>query len=278
MTAIVVDPGGMRAAAVVLDSYLDALELSVRALDSVTLPAGLPPAEQSLASRALSAARLDLLGAMRAVNGLPADLRRRVNAAERADETWPLALDLGKNASTMFAASFSAGVPSKPALAAWKIREGLTGQSPSARQMWIKYREEAEKADKALERSVPKKFRWGAKGLGGAGNVAATAYTHFSDPSLSNSQKIGRTGATLATSAGVSVLSGAASGAMLGSAAGPAGLLVGAGAGLAWTFADSKLGVSDHLGDAAAGVIDKTGDGVDAVADTISDGLGKLGL
>jgi len=76
MTAIVVDPGGMRAAAVVLDGYLDALELSVRALDAVTLPAGVPPAQQALVSRALSTARLDLLGALRMITGLPARDRR----------------------------------------------------------------------------------------------------------------------------------------------------------------------------------------------------------
>jgi hypothetical protein len=189
MTAIVVDPGGMRAAAVVLAGYLDALELSVRALDAVTLPAGVPPAQQALVSRALNTARLDLLGALRMITGLPADLRRRVSAAERADDTWPLALDLGKNAFGVFAGSFLAGVPSKPALAAWKMREGLAEPSPSARQMWTEYRKEATKAEEgvgAFERSVPRKLRWGARGLGGAVNVAAIAYTNFSDPSRRN--------------------------------------------------------------------------------------------
>jgi hypothetical protein len=278
MTAIVVDPESMRAATVALDRYLDALELSVRALDSVTLPAGIPPAEQSMALRALSMARLDLLGAMRALHDMPADLRRRVAAAKEADESRLLALDLGKGAFSVFTGSFFAGVPSKSALAARTVRDGLTTHNQGTRDMWIKYREEVDKADKALKRSVPKGLRWGAKGMGGIANVGAAAYVSFTDPSLSNSQKVGRTGAVLATNAGVSVLSGAASGAMFGSAAGPAGLLIGAGAGLAWSFADSKLGVSSHLGDAAAPVIDKVGDGFKAVGDNLSDGFKKLGL
>lgn len=278
MTAISLDPEGMQSAAVALDRYLDTLELSIRTLDSVTLPVGIPPAEQSLVLRALTTARLDLLGAMRALNSLPADLRRRVTAARRADETWPLAVDLGKNAFGVFTSSFFAGVPSKPALAARAVRNGLAAPKPRARQMWTEYRNNAAKAEEALKRTVPGALRGGAKVVGGVVNIGATAYTNFSDPSLSNSKKIGRTGASLATSAGVTILSDAATGAMLGSAAGPAGLLVGAGVGLAWTFADSKLGVSEHLGDAAAGVIDKASDGVKAVAGTVSHGLGKLGL
>jgi hypothetical protein len=276
MGAVVVDPATLRAMAAAVDRYLDSLESARRGLDSLTVPAGIPSSVRAVVDRALHVARSDLQHALRLLTAMPADLRRRTDAADRANEL--LALDLGKGAFGVFTGSFSGAVPSRSALAAWAVRDGLSADERSVAKMWEKYHREADIADDTLRRTVPRALRYGAKGAGGLVNVAGAAYGNFTDPSLSTSQKIGRTGASLATNAGVSVLSGAASGAMFGTAAGPPGILIGAGAGLAWSFADSKLGVSEHLGNAAAGVIDSAADAPGAVADTISDGLGKLGL
>ena len=118
-------------------------------------------------------------------------------------------------------------------------------------------------------------------GIGGKAVTAAgwalTAYSNFSDPRLSTEQKIGRTGATIATSAGVSALSGAAAGAAFGTAAGPLGMAVGFGAGAAWTVLDNKFGVSKKIGDGAADAM-KFGEKVGGQAvDTVGDGIDKVG-
>lgn len=281
MPAIVLDPCGMQAAIVAVDRYLDTLEGAVRALVSVPLPTGLPPAVRSRVEGAVASARYEVLSAVRALDGMPADLRRRVVAARRADLDWPLAVGLGTGAVKMFAGSFSAAVPSAPALAAALLMDARHQPRPSSKDLWRTYRDQKVAAKEFLERTVPSRLRTGAEWAGraaGFANAFAVGFDNFRNPSLSTSQKIGRTGATVATDAAVSVGAAAASGAVFGSAAGPAGVLVGGGAAVAWTIADNKFGVSNHLGDAAAAGLNAAGDGVEAAASRLSDGFRKLGL
>lgn len=284
MGALTVDAEAMRAAIPQVEHLVALLNDMARDLDGVTVPAGVPGGLAARVQGTTRSAAQDLRAKARSLSALPDDLKRRVAAAQLADAPWLNAAGWGLRALGLHFHAFSIQNLSKSmswGLAAREIRDGLKSGETYGAGSWKAFRLTSAAAEEAsATRGVPP-FLEKTAGIGGKAVTAAgwalTAYSNFSDPRLSTEQKIGRTGATIATSAGVSALSGAAAGAAFGTAAGPLGMAVGFGAGAAWTVLDNKFGVSKKIGDGAADAMEfgeKVGG--DAVG-TVGDGIGKVG-
>jgi len=292
VTALTVDAESMRTAIPQVEQLVALLNDMARELDGVAVPAGVPAGLAARVTTTTRTAAQSLRSQARGLNGVPDDLRRRVAAAKLADAPWLNAGGWGLRALGLHFRAFSMQTLSKSmswGLAARELRDGLKSGDTYGAGNWRAFRLNTATAEAAgVTRGVPsglaKVAGIGGKAVTGAG-WALTAYSNFSDPRLSTEQKIGRTGASIATGAGVSVLAGAASGAAFGSAAGPLGTLVGLGAGAGWTVLDNKFGVSRKIGDGAAdaakavedvggAAADKVGDGADFVGDKVSDVLG----
>jgi hypothetical protein len=278
---LTVDAESMRSAIPQVEQMVSLLNDMARELDGVAVPAGVPAGVAAQVTSTTRSGTQSLRAQARGLNGVPADLRRRVAAAKLADAPWLNAGGWGLRALGLHFRAFSMQTLSKSnawGLAARELRAGLKSGDTYGAGNLRAFRLNAAAAEAAgVTRGVPSGLATaadiGGKAVTGAG-WALAAYSNFSDPRLSTEQKVGRTAATIATGTGVSVLAGAASGAAFGSAAGPLGTLVGLGAGAGWTVLDNKFGVSRKIGDgaaAAAGAVeDVGGDAVNTVGDGVS--------
>jgi hypothetical protein len=293
MTVRTIDSAQLRIAIPAVEHLLTLLAGVARQVSAMDVPAGVDGAVRARVVAVLRDVDGDLRRAAHGLEAIPDDLLRRVSAAQVADA--PALTAAGLTLSTMkFAAksfaiqtlskSMAHGMAARQAYAAWAAGERYAGSGP--RGSWTAFRMSAAAArDAGVTRGVPAGLGTGAKvaakGLTWAG-WGLTAYTNFRNPHLSTTQKVTRTGASIATGAGVSILAGAASGAAFGSAAGPLGAVVGFGAGTAWTIADSKLQVSRRIGDAAATAADAVGGAASDAGGFVAGGakkaLGVLGL
>jgi hypothetical protein len=283
MAAIVLDPAGMAAAVPLMERYLDLLEQAYVLVGGITIPVGVPPSVRGQVEGVLADARGELIGALRALGHLPAELRRRVQAARQADSDWPLAVNLGAGALRTFGDSFTVGDLSWATRMGWQGRDALAairaGKVDNFDALREFRRDWPSTVDMPRAQNVPDTLLKGAKGLShgaAALDTAAVALDNFTNPNLSDTQKVTRTAASLTTDAGVSFLAAAGSGAAFGSAAGPPGLLIGVGASVTWSVLDSKLGVSNAVGDAAADVVDGAGSLADDAVDGAKKVVGKL--
>jgi len=282
---VTIDPARMRVAVPAVRALTEVLEDADRSLAGVDT-GGLPAAAGADVTACVSSARAALRGSLRSLAGIPDDLLRRVSAAQVKETPWMAALSGFLRASGMFAGSFTMQALSRTASAAWAARMVASGVRAGGRYgggpltAWRLTNAAARDAFGRPPRGLPKGLSRGAQVAGKGVSVAGwglTAYTNFRNPYLSTSQKIGRTGASIATGTTVSVLSAAAAGATFGSAAGPAGFLIGAGAGIAWSVVDQKLNVSNHIGDAAATAIDAGADAASAVGGAAADAASAVG-
>lgn len=293
MTTVCVDLEDLLAATPQVEHLIALLDDASRSLSGVAVPAGVPAGLAARVAHTTASAGRDLRTRARMLDPLPGDLRRRAAAAKLAGLPWLTASGWGMKALGLFVHSFSMQTLSKSmtwGLAARELRSGLASGETYGAGRWSAFRLTSAAAKEAgVTRGVPAGLAKGAavggRALTGA-SWALAAYSNVRDPRLSVEQKVGRTGATIATGTGVSILAGAASGAAFGSAAGPLGTLVGLGAGTAWTLLDSKYHVSAAIGDAAADVADTVGDTAGDVAGTVGHGaksvagkaLGVVGL
>ncbi|GLZ40617.1 hypothetical protein [Actinokineospora sp. NBRC 105648] len=240
---IVIDPAGMSAAVPVLERYLDAAQRGHGSVAAVALPAGLPPDVRTMVEAALDDAMSTLGGVVRSVGHLPAELRRRIQQAQRADTPWTTAVDLFAGAAGLFGASFKAGAhprfPSAPPKFLGQLARGIDH---------------------------------GSTGV----SALVTALDNLANPDLSGSQKIARTAASVGGGLLVTVGARAATGAMLGAEFGPPGIIAGGVASVGWSVFDSQFHVSDAVGDAAAPVLDKAKDVADDVIGGAHQVIGKL--
>lgn len=258
-----IDAQAMRVAIPAVEQAIAALDAAVGALGGISPPAGLPGGLAARVSHAVQSAGQELTARGRALDRFPAELLRRISAAQLADSPALVAAGYTIPALKMYASSFSL-----PAFR-WPMAGGRAGRElfdafrtgtpyAGARPTWNDFRSRAARVHAATNvpiRGMPRGLAVGARAAGRgltAVNWGVTAYSNIRNPYLTTGQKIGRTGASIATGAGVSVMAGAAAGAMLGSAAGPVGTIVGFGAGVAWTALDQKFGVSNKIGDGAA--------------------------
>jgi len=284
MTTVSVDPARMAVAIPAIEALGDVLDRADRTLAGVEVPAG--PAVPADVTACVADARRALAGARAGLAGIPAELRRRVSAAQVTDAPWMIALDGVLKTGGWYAGSFGISM-SRSGANGWALRTTLGGLRDGQRwggsgprgsvTAWRMSAAAARDGYGQPPRGVPSGLATGAKLAGKVfkfGGWGLTAYSNARNPYLSTTQKVTRTGASIATGAGVSVASGMAAGAMVGSAAGPAGFVIGAGAGLAWSIADKKLGVSKKLGDAAAAVVNATGKAAGATVNAVGDAAG----
>lgn len=283
MTSVSIDPAKMAVAIPAIEALTNVLDRADRTLAGVEIPAG--AAVPAGVRAAVADARHALTGARAKLAGIPADLRRRVSAAQFTDADWQIALDFSLRAGGLYARSFDIKM-SRAAANTYALRTTLSGLREGQRygggpvNAWRMSAAAARDAAGQPPRGVPSGLANGAKVAARAfkfGGWGMTAYANARNPHLSTTQKVTRTGASVATGAGVSVASGMAAGAMFGSAAGPAGFVIGAGAGLAWSVADKKLGVSKKIGDAAATVVSATGKAAGAAVNAAGDAVHAVG-
>ena len=282
MTAVAIDPDELRSAIPQVEHLISLLEDNARALAGITLPAGVPAGLAARVSHTVDAAGRGLQSRAGALHPVPEDLQRRLVAAGFANAPWMTATGWTLPLLGLYDRSFSIQTLSKSmtwGMAARDVRNGLAGGETYEGGAWRAFRMSSAAAkDAGITRGVPPGLAKAAS-LGGRGLTAVSwslaAYSQFRNPNLSTEQKIGRTGAHIATGMGVSVLSGAAAGAAFGSAAGPVGTLVGFGAGTAWTILDNKFKVSDKIGDAAADAADTVGDAAGDAAHGVKSVAGK---
>jgi hypothetical protein len=267
-----------------IEALSNVLDQADRTLAGVEIPAG--AAVPAGVTATVADARHALAGARAKLAGIPADLRRRVSAAQFTDADWQIALDFTFKAGGWYAKSFDIKM-SRAAANTYALRTTLSGlrdgqkYSGGPLTAWRMSAAAARDAGGQPPRGVPGGLANGAQAAAKVfkfGGWGLTAYSNARNPHLSTTRKVTRTGASIATGAGVSVASGMAAGAMFGSAAGPAGFVIGAGAGLAWSVADKKLGVSKKIGDAAATAVNAAGDAAGAVGGVAKGALNKLGL
>lgn len=280
MTALTVDAEAIRAAIPQVEGLIALLNDAASNLDGVSVPTGVPAGLAAQVTSTTRAGAQSLRAQARGLAGVPADLRRRVAAARLAEAPLLAASGWGLRALGLHFRAFSMQTLSKSmswGFAARELRAGWSSGETYGAGNWRAFRLSAAAAKEAgVTRGVPPGL---ARAAGIGGNVVRglgwglTAYSNFSDPRLSIEQKVGRTAASIATSAGVSTLASAASGAAFGSAAGPLGTLVGFGAGAGWTVLDNKFGVSRRIGDATAHAIDTVEDFGGDAAHTIGDGV-----
>ena len=279
---LTVDAESMRTAIPQVEQLVSLLNDMARELDGVAVPAGVPAGLSAQVTSTTRSAAQSLRSQARGLNGVPADLRRRVAAAKLAEAPWLNAGGWGLRALGLHFRAFSMQTLSRSnawGLAARELRDGLKSNETYGAGALRAFRLNAAAAEAAgVTRGVPSGLATAA-GIGGRAVTGAgwalAAYSNFSDPRLSTEQKVGRTAATIATGTGVSVLAGAASGAAFGSAAGPLGTLVGLGAGAGWTVLDNKFGVSRKIGDAAADATEAVEDVGGDAAKTVGHGVGK---
>jgi hypothetical protein len=235
----------------------------------------------------LAGSSRDLVQAARSLDAIPDSLLRRISAAQLAESPALQAAGWSMPALTFYARAFSApnltpsiaaGMAGRDIWAGLRAGQRWAGSGPGGALSAFRLSSAAARDATARAGGVPaglaKGARYAGRGLTWAG-WGLTAWSNARNPYLTTEQKIGRTGAAIATGAGVSVLAGAGAGAAFGSAAGPLGTLVGFGAGAAWAFADSKLHVSEKIGDAAASAADAVGGAAKSVA---KKALGAFGL
>jgi hypothetical protein len=283
-----IDPAKMAVAIPAIEALSDLLDRADHTLAGVDVPAG--PAVPADVKATLADARRALGAARSSLAGIPADLRRRVSAAQFTDAPWATALDGLLKTGGWYAGSFGIRM-SRSAASGWALRTTASGLRDGQRYSgsgprgsvtaWRMSAATARDAYGQPPRGVPPGLATGARVAGKVfkfGGWGMTAYSNARNPYLSTTQKVTRTGASIATGAGVSVASGMAAGAMFGSAAGPAGFVIGAGAGLAWSIADKKLGISNKVGDAAAGAAHAVGDAAGAVGGAAKGALNAIGL
>jgi hypothetical protein len=270
-----VDAQAMRIAIPAVQAAIVALDSAAGELGGISAPPGVPGALAARVTHAVSSASRDLRAKARSLDSIPDELLRRISAAQLADAPGLVVAGFTVPALKMYADSFSMG-PLKWSGAAGMAMRDVFFRPPGPGQTFAAGRWSAFKlsmstayyASHGGPSFLPRGLtaaRYAGRGLT-AVNVAATAYSNFRNPYLSTGQKVGRTGAALATSAGVSIMASAAAGAAFGSAAGPVGTLVGFGAGVAWAALDKKFGVSNKIGDAAADAGEAVGDAAGAVA------------
>ncbi len=274
MTTISVDADDLSGAVPQVEHLMSLLDGAARSLSGIAVPAGVPAGVASQVAHTTSAAARALQAESRALASLPADLKRRAAAAAYAEMSQYFAgAGWGMKALGMFTGSFSINSFSR-AMAMGvgfnSVRAGLAAGETYKGGSWSAFRLSSTAArEAATTRGVPAALanfsKYGGKGLTGAG-WALSAYSNATNPSLTTEQKIGRTGASVATGMGVAAASGAATGALLGAEAGPPGMLIGAAAGTAWSLVDYKLHISNKIGDAAADGMDAIGDGAKGVA------------
>jgi hypothetical protein len=258
-----IDPRAMRMAIPAVEQAIAVLDGAVGALGGISPPAGLPGGLAARITHAVQGASRDLSAKARALDHFPAELLRRISAAQLADSP---ALILGGYtipALKMYANSFSLPAfrwPTAAGRAGRDLFDAFRAGAPyqGVRPTWNDFRGRAAGIHaqtnvpiRGMPRGLALAARYGGKGLT-AVNWGLTAYNNVRNPYLTTGQKIGRTGASIATAGGVSIMAGAAAGAMLGSAAGPVGTVIGFGAGVAWTALDQKFGISNKIGDGAA--------------------------
>ena len=294
MSALVLDAGQLSAAIPAIEQLVALLDAQARTVGAVDVPAGVPGALAARVRHTTQAVSAGLRRSAHAVGPLAGQLRQRVAAARFAESPGLAAAGWTLPALTNFAKSFSMQNLSRSTAAGRAARDILAGlrQGQSyGTGPWSAFRDRqaAVRAAAAGSHGVPvgllKASRYGARGLT-AVNWGVTLASNLSNPNLTTGQKVGRTAASIATGAGVSIMASAASGAAFGAAAGPVGALVGFGAATAWAVADKKLHVSDKIGDAAADAADAVGDAAGDAAGAVAGGaksvgkkaLGALGL
>ena len=281
MTALTVDPAAMSAAIPQIESLIALLNDAASGLDGVAVPAGVPAGLAAQVTSTTQSGAQSLRAQARALADVPADLRRRVAAAGEADAPWLTAAGLGLRVAGLHFGSFSLETLSKPSswgVAARELWDGLRSGEKYGAGPWTAFRMTAATAEVAsdLPHGVPpallKYADYGGKAVRVL-SIAATAYSNIIDPNLTVEQKAGRTGATLATSAGVGILADAATAAAFGTAAGgPVGALVAFGAVAGWSVLDNKFGVSRRIGDAAADAAEAVEDAGGTAAHAVGTG------
>ncbi len=290
MSTISVDASDLQSAIPQVEHLIALLEGAARSLSGVTVPDGVPGGVAAQVTHTVSTAASGLRSSANTLHPIPGDLTKRAAAAAYAEmSNYFSASGWGLKALSMFTGSFSINSFSRAmamGVGINQLREGLAaGETYQAGNLTALRATSAAAREAASTDGVPSalaKFsKYGGRGITGA-SWALTAYSNFTNPNLSTTQKIGRTGAQVATGMGVAAASGAAAGAAFGTAAGPPGMLIGLGAGTAWSLLDYKFHISNKIGDAAADGMDAIGDGADTVANGAKDlgdkALGVVGL